>query len=110
MITCKETHKSSEKERGKDVSLRIICTAVAADTMKVDKMALRVGIQRKEEGSEDRTWDLAALWDKEAKTKGKTSILSCYGLKLYRARPAHQSKTQFFPLPVPPIKRLMQAS
>lgn len=41
--------------------------------MKVDKMALRVGIQRKEEGSEDRTWDLAALWDKEAKTKGKTS-------------------------------------
>ena len=52
---------------------RIICTAVAADTMRVDEMALRVGIQRKEEGSDDRTWDLAALRDKEAKTKRKTS-------------------------------------
>ena len=52
---------------------RISCTAVAADTMRVDEMALRVGIQRKEEGSDDGTWDLAALWDKEAKTKRKTS-------------------------------------
>lgn len=45
--------QSSEKERGKDVPLRIICTAVAAETMRVDEMALRVGIQRKEEGSDD---------------------------------------------------------